>query len=228
VPDGSWSAFSAVSGSGATIASSGRYLQYQLALATTVPGVTPVLRDIILTYQNAVAMAPSVASITTGTGPTTGNTTVTIVGTGFAEGATVSIGGALAGNVVVVSDTEITADTPEHQAGTVDVVVTNPDTLQDSLESGFTYEAEAPSVTSITPATGSTDGGVTVVITGTGFAAGATVTFGGNPGVDVVVDSSTKITVMTPAADAGTVDVSVTNNDGQTGTLPDGFTFEAP
>jgi len=83
----------------------------------------------------------------------------------------------------------------------------------------------APTVTSVTPNSGTSGGGTPVTITGTNFAAGATVTFGGTPATNVVVVSSTKITATTPAHAAGPVDVVVTNTDGQSGTLPSGFTY---
>ena len=59
-----------------------------------------------------------------------------------------------------------------------------------SLASGFTYVA-SPTVTSVSPNTGSTAGGTAVTITGTNFAAGATVTFGATAATNVVVVSST-------------------------------------
>ncbi len=54
-----------------------------------------------------------------------GGTAVTITGTGFLAGATVSLGGTPATGVTVVSSTSITATTPAHAAGAVDVVVSN-------------------------------------------------------------------------------------------------------
>ena len=52
---------------------------------------------------------------------------MTITGTGFLAGATVSLGGTAATGVTVVSSTSITATTPAHAAGAVNVVVTNTD-----------------------------------------------------------------------------------------------------
>jgi hypothetical protein len=49
-PDQTWTAFANLSGSGATIGGSSRYLQYRAQLATTVPGQTPVLRDLTVMY----------------------------------------------------------------------------------------------------------------------------------------------------------------------------------
>ena len=52
----------------------------------------------------------------------------------------------------------------------------------------------APTVTSVCPNSGTTAGGTAVTITGTNFAAGATVTFGGTAATNVVVVNSTTIT----------------------------------
>ena len=61
--------------------------------------------------------------MTPSTGPTSGGTLITITGTNFTAGPTVTVGGALATNVAVVDATTITAETPPHAAGTVDVTV---------------------------------------------------------------------------------------------------------
>jgi len=68
-----------------------------------------------------------------------GGTTITITGTNFVRGATVTLGGTGATNVVVVSGTQITATTAAHAAGAVTVTVTNPDTQSGSLANGYTY-----------------------------------------------------------------------------------------
>jgi hypothetical protein len=49
-PDGTWTPFVTLTGSGVTLGGSSRYLQYRAQLATTVPGQTPVLRDITIGY----------------------------------------------------------------------------------------------------------------------------------------------------------------------------------
>ena len=128
--------------------------------------------------------APTVTSITPNTGTAAGGTSVTITGTGFLAGATVSLGGTAATNVNVVSSTSITATTPAHASGAVSVVVTNTDTQSGTLNNGYTYTASnpAPTITSIAPNTGTAAGGTAVTISGTGFLAGATVSLGGNSG----------------------------------------------
>src|SRR4029077_12347058 len=83
----------------------------------------------------------------------------------------------------------------------------------------------APTVSSILPVSGTTAGGTPVTITGTGFLAGATVSLGGTAATGVSVGSSTTITATTPAHAAGAVNVVVTNSDGQSGTLNNGYTY---
>jgi hypothetical protein len=69
----------------------------------------------------------TITSVNPTSAPSVGGKAITITGTGFQSGATVLIGGTPATNVVVVSSTTITAKTPAHAAGTVDLTVTNPD-----------------------------------------------------------------------------------------------------
>ena len=83
--------------------------------------------------------APTVTGISPSSGPTIGGTSVTISGTGFSAGATVKLGGTLATNVTVASSTSITATSPAHAAGVVDVLVTNTDGQSGTLTSGYTY-----------------------------------------------------------------------------------------
>ncbi len=174
--------------------------------------------------------APTVTAITPNSGPTSGGTSVTITGTGFLTGAAAKLGGTSATTVAVVNSTSITAVTPVHAAGAVSVQVTNTDAQSGTLTNGFTYTAPnpAPTVTTITPNSGSTAGGTTVTITGTGFLTGAAVKLGGTSATSVAVVNSTSITAITPAHAAGAVSVQVTNTDAQSGTLSNGFTYTAP
>jgi hypothetical protein len=84
-----------------------------------------------------------------------------------------------------------------------------------------------PTVSSVSPNSGTTAGGTAVTITGTNFASGATATFGGTAATNVVVVSGTQITATVPAHAAGAVTVAVTVN-GQSGSLTSGYTYNAP
>jgi plastocyanin len=180
---------------------------------------------------NAVS-TPSISGVSPSSGTATGGTVVSISGTNFSTSGTttVTFGGSAATNVNVASSTSITATTPAHAAGTVDVVV-NTGGSSATASGAFTYVAL--SVTSITPNTGSTAGGTVVNISGTGFQTGATVTIGGFAATNVNVVSSTSITAKTPLGPATQQagqprDVVVTNPDGTSATLTNGFTYFVP
>jgi len=84
----------------------------------------------------------TVTAVSPGAGTTLGGTVVTITGAKFAAGATVTIGGAAATNVAVVSDTSLTATTPQHASGLADVVVAVSG-KSGTLRSGYSYAAPA-------------------------------------------------------------------------------------
>lgn len=179
--------------------------------------------------------APTVTSVSPNAGSTTGATSVTITGTNFYNGAsnaTVSFGGTVATSVVVVSATTITATSPSHAAGTVDVTVTTPSgTSATSSADQFTYYA-APIVSFVDPNGGPITGATSVTITGTNFYNGATtharVFFGATEATSVVIVNATKITAISPAHAAGTVDVRVTTESGTSATSAnDHFTYYA-
>ncbi len=93
---------------------------------------------------------PQVFSITPARGPAAGGTSVRIGGSNFSPGATVTIGGVAATDVVVESAASITARTAAHAPGAGDVVVFVGGQSA-VLSGGFTYEAgEAPSIREIT------------------------------------------------------------------------------
>ena len=85
---------------------------------------------------------------------------------------------------------------------------------------------DPPDITSINPSNGSEDGGTVVTISGDGFNGTTSVTFGGTPAASFAVDSNSQITATTPAGSPGSVNVTVTDNDGSD-TLNNGFTYDA-
>lgn len=172
--------------------------------------------------------APTVTAISPSAGALAGVTAVTITGTGFSSSLNgITIGGTACTSVVRVSATSATAVTPAKSAGSYDVVVTNSDTQTGTLSSGYTYQA-APTVTNCNPSVGILAGGDNVTLTGTGFTSSVSgVTFGGVSATSVVRVSATSITCTTPAKAAGTYNIVVTNSDTQTGTLSNGFTYQA-
>lgn len=73
---------------------------------------------------DAAFAEPTISTVFPATGPAAGGTAITITGTNFAPGATVTVGGTNATSIVVVNPTTITAVTPAKTAGPHDVVVT--------------------------------------------------------------------------------------------------------
>src|SRR3984893_1307943 len=187
---------------------------------------------VIVTWSGTPPAAPTVSNVNPATGPASGGTTVTITGTNFAAGDTVAFGGSAATGVTVNSATSITATSPAG-SGTVDVTVTGPGgTSATSSADQFTYgpPPSAPTVSAVSPASGPVAGGTAVTITGTNFAAGDTVSFGGNAATGVTVNSPTSITAGAPPGNAqkvgGTVEVTVTGGGNTSPASPaDEFTY---
>jgi hypothetical protein len=81
------------------------------------------------------------------------------------------------------------------------------------------------SVTAAAPARGSVLGGTVVRLTGTGFVAGSTVSFGAVPSAGVTYVNATTLDVTVPSGVPGVVDVTVTNPGPTTATLPAAFEY---
>jgi hypothetical protein len=99
-----------------------------------------------------------------------------------------------------------------------------------SAATGSCIFATAPSplaITNLSVHSGPTTGGTVVVVSGSNFQAGATVTIGGAAASATFV-SSTMLSTTTPARPVGPADVVVTNpGDGGSATLPGGFVYTA-
>ena len=91
------------------------------------------------------------------------------------------------------------------------------------LAAGF---VPAPTVSAVTPASGPATGGTKITIAGTGLTGATGVSFGGAAAASFTVNSATSITATSPAASAGTVDVTVTSPGGTSAASgSDSFTF---
>jgi len=190
------------------------------SVLVTTPGGTSAANTLYL-----YVAPPTVTAINSASGSTLGGTSVTINGTGFTGATGVTIGGAAATGMTVVNATTITATTPAGTAGTASVVVTTPGG-SNSANALFTYVA-APTVTAIAPNTGTTAGGTSVTITGTGFTGATGVTIGGSTATGMTVVNATTITATTPARSAGTASLLVTTVGG-TNAANTLYTYVAP
>jgi Flp pilus assembly protein TadG len=181
---------------------------------------------------------PIVTSVTASSGSFAGGYTVTISGTNFdatgngncaANGkATVQFGTVSAGSLVSCTNTTIVATVPAAPPSTVDVTVTDSNNKISDLNppaDSFTYlcvAAPKPCISGVSPRAETTAGGTSVTITGANFFGGlgscqvnlATgVNFGAKPAT-VTSCSDTTLVVTSPAATAGTVDITVTTPGG--------------
>ncbi len=166
------------------------------------------LDNTFYTYANV----PTLTAISPSGGGLAGGTAVTLTGTALLGTTGVTIGGTAATNVVVVSDTSITATAPAGAAGASSVQVTEP-AGTNAANSLYTYYG-VPTVTSITPNGGVLTAGTAVTITGTSFTGTTNVTIGGTVATSIVIVSSTSITATMPAGTAGTASVLVTTPGG--------------
>ena len=86
----------------------------------------------------------------------------------------------------------------------------------------------SPTVISVSPNSGTIQGGTTVTLSGSNFYAASAVDFGSVPAITYTVVSDTEITVVSPTASSniGTVDITVTTSAGTSATSTnDQFTY---
>ena len=159
-------------------------------------------------------------------GPTSGGTRLTIDGSGFVPESTITLDGEPVVDPLVVSPNRILATTPAHDAGPVSLAISNPDGQAGELLDAFTY-VPPPRLLAIQPDAGPIEGGQAVTLTGEGFRAGIVVLFG-DSAAEIVAVAPTAIRAVTPPHDAGFVDVTVINDDGQRDGLADGYAYLGP
>jgi hypothetical protein len=163
--------------------------------------------------------APAITSVSPTSGSTAGGTQVIIRGYGFTGGIGIPLtfGEAYPASSIFNSTTQITAVVPAHAAGTVRVQVTTVGgTTPDTPADDFTFvEPGAPTIASLSPSSGSVDGGTQVTLAGTEFLGVSSVTFGGLQATGLSVNAAgTQITCTTPAHAAGAVTAEVTTATG--------------
>ena len=184
----------------------------------------------IVARPAGAATPPTISTVTPNSGPAAGGTPITITGAAFLAGSSVTIDGAVATDIVVVDPTSITATTPAHNVGAVDVVVSTVDGTA-TCPACFNYATggppPTPRVSSVSPASGSTAGGAALTLNGRAFKPGTSLTIGGVAATNVVVVNPTLMTAKTAVHAAGAVDI-VTSNDLGTGTCAGCFTYVAP
>ena len=147
-------------------------------VVTTPEGTSPISQP---ADQYTYEPIPAVSGVTPNSGPVAGTNTVTLTGTLFSGATSVSVGGIsitatpcsatpTAPCFTVNSVSVITvADFPPGPAGTVDITVTTSGGTSPTSAADVYAYAPIPTVTHVAPNHGSTSGGTSVTLTGTGF-----------------------------------------------------------
>ena len=126
-------------GSGQFSTDGAGHAAFDAILTVTLEPGQPVTATATDPDGNTSELSPRLPfSISPVSGPGSGGTDVTIAGTSFAAGVTVTFGGVAAINVAVPGSTQITATTPALAPGVAyDVIVTNTDETHGTLTKGF-------------------------------------------------------------------------------------------
>jgi hypothetical protein len=189
-------------------------IQAVLQLPGSAQGTTTVVFNQASTFF--------IGSVSPGVGSPQGGDQVTILGGGFVSPVRVTFNTAAA-TVLSVAPDRIRVIVPSAVAAGVSVGVgqsvpvtvgvtinvNQTGSLSDTLPNGFTYSfggtVEQPQIFSLSPTTGSNDGGTRITIVGTGFSSPVQVFFeGGSPKVSieasVVSVTPTQIVILSPPA----------------------------
>ena len=173
-----------------------------------------------------VAAPPTITSVTPSTLGQGAATTLTITGTGFQTGATVTFGTGITATgspTITSTQVKIGVKVAANSPNKVDVTVKNPD--NGTVKSTLTINPFT--VTSVSPHYVSTTFSADLTVNGSGFKSGATVTFPAGSGVSVQGNKSATVAanglsltvpINVSRSTAGSVDVTVTNTTTDLGT----------
>jgi PKD repeat protein len=172
----------------------------------------------ILTY---VFPEPTITEIYPQEQYTSGNVLM-ITGTNFDQDATISIDGNVI-NSTWISSSSLTCNVPAHNIGLAELLLSNSDGKSVTYTLNYIYNP--PTITQISPLTGSTEGIETMTISGNYFRQGASVIIAG---ITATINeiSTTTIECNIPAyTSAEAVDVVVINDDNSKEIVEKGFTY---
>jgi hypothetical protein len=229
-PNGDWKLFIVDDAAGDAGSLGGWRLQVATATGTGTfaEGQLFAAEDTALVFSTANERVLAVVDADAGTSPvqltlTTPNGTLTLATlaglTGSGNGtATLTYSGTLASLNAALDGLSFLPTTNFNGAATITITSNDGESSDtDIINITVTPEAVPPTVTAISLPTGSTAGGTSVTITGTGFTGATGVTIGGTAATSVNVVSDTSITCTTPAHLAGAASVIVTTPGGSNG-----------
>lgn len=198
-----------------------------LAVTASTPGGSTYWQNFTFTYRDGASSnpapgTPAISSISPPSGPESGGTTVTILGSNLA-GATEVLFGTVRATITASNTSSVTVKAPAG-TGNVAIAVVTPAGRALTPSRAYAYvraTPNPPTITALSASAGPAVGGNTITITGANLAGATSVTFGGVPAT-ITAATSTSITVSLPPC-PGPVDVVVTTPAGSV-TLARGYT----
>ena len=180
-------------------------------------------------YLTTTVPPPTIKKIVPAKGLAAGGTSVEITGTNFVDPTGVSFGPNAVTGYTVNSPTSITVLSPAGTSGPVQVRVITP-WGESPITARTQFKYRGPTVTGVSPDSGSKGAEARVTVTGAGFAlgAGTAISFGKLPGGSVSCSATTLCTVTAPTRTrGGAVDVVVKVGKAQSKrTLADRYVYE--
>jgi hypothetical protein len=140
-----------------------------------------------------------------------------VTGTNLSGTTKVLFGTQAATAITTVSGTQPGATSPAESPGDRNIYVVTPaGTSAATPADGYYFEPPSPTVTAVSPRSGSSLGGTTVTITGTNVDGGVStrVHFGLTTATGVKIISNTELTAVAPSHAAGLINVEVTTSGG--------------
>ena len=128
----------------------------------------------------------------------TGGARVSIYGSGFDQGMTVTFGGTEGGYVLALDETRLNVDVPAHEPGLVDVVVERLDGEAVTLTEAFLFRSPLQ-LTSFEPSEGLITGGHSVTVRGEHFDEETRILVGGRQLIEPLLLDGTTITGRIPS-----------------------------
>jgi hypothetical protein len=164
---------------------------------------------------------------------------VILTGSNFQSGAACTFGAGITVNSCTFnSATQLTANisiSSTASVGSRNVTVTNADSQSGTLTNGFTVASigppPPPTLSSVNPSSGGQGQNLSATLTGSNFQSGASCTFGAGITVNSCsFNSASQLTAsitISSTATLGSRNITVTNPDGQSGTLSNAFSVTA-
>jgi hypothetical protein len=174
---------------------------------------------------------PVLTSVSPSSGPEAGGTLLTLRGSNFSLGASITAAG-LPCRLMTQDSKTLTCLTSAYSSDGVlgsstSVEVKNGNGKKSILSSSFQYNP-APRIESTYPVSGPVTGGTRITIYGSDFNSKTRITIGGNPCPQVAGSSGRfSVSCIIPEGNSsGAADVQVVNSDGQSYSLKNGYTYE--